>query len=121
MKTVGREPLWPPGRVGLDIVELGADGGDVWTHETHVCPRLRGCECELQGAKPGGPVCGPCRAAGAVATGTQPRAKTPGIAGEQLGTTDLGHVGVVGMCVTPAPFQALGTEQQKNPDSDSGS
>ena len=26
--------VWPPGRVGLDTVELGADRGDVWTWET---------------------------------------------------------------------------------------
>lgn len=39
-----RACVWPPGHVGLDTVELGADGGDVWTRETRpecwqVCAR----------------------------------------------------------------------------------
>lgn len=47
VKIVGREFLWLLGRVGLDIVEFGVDGGDVWIYETYVCFRLRGCECEF--------------------------------------------------------------------------
>lgn len=59
MKTLGHEAAWPPGCLGLDIVELGTYGGlgpeSVWTCETcseywqvhargHVCPCLRGCK-----------------------------------------------------------------------------